>query len=821
MNSGSVPAPPGVGGPVARSVWRKTCSKLPLILLLIGMSTALFFVQDRGYFYRNTWNPSEHFEWLSSHNLTVAVNYSFENHFLGFVNQSVDAEDNIDYGVYADSDSNNVSDYRVYNRFPPGGYFLIKLVTLPFGDDLSNRIYAARILMLSLFAGTAALAYWSLCRLTHNRWIASAVTLTVLSSTQSLLFNDMIVPELGPDLFGFALAFHGMVIFTQEDRFRQLMVKSCIALLLGWHVLAMLLVFIILNLVKEIIKARKILSAREIFVSVITSRYFLLGVVALGIGILILGYNIGNEYYALNIRGGEQLALTDLPSINSILFRTGLSQASASHFAIGTELLEGQLSRIGLLSIPFAFLGSSSPYLDLSWRMVGSLNLFVGIVVVGVCIIGLFLVRHRILAVTAVFAGIIWAIVMRRFAVLHGFDALFYAGIPLFFYTLILLLMRKLLSARLMPLGTLVAFLIFTFSNYRMGVDRNDEAVTFHESAIKDFSVIREFTGGKSVFVPVADTYGEMNRLVGAAYGLQYYLSGSNIVFENYGCDRNWDEIDYLLRFGYEDTPDLLTPDNQRFFLSDRNIYGQRIDRLVQADKPVVQSDFDVYLTDDRKLVYVGDRCVINDLGYDFVVPVSLAIYPVKAEDLADTGRDHELVTLNYIEHSVVDANRYVLIYDLPHYEIDIISTWQYADDSEIWGGMFFGPEHLVDAELLQKVDRIATSNGPTIRNHFDIYVTDERSLIYVRSPCQNSDISVEFFLHVFPNDIEDLPEHRGQHLFDNYDFDFIDYGTWDGQRCVAEIKLPSYEVDSILTGQFADQSTIWQDEIQYHSAVR
>ena len=675
--------------------------------------------------------------------------------------------------------------------------------------------------MLSLFAGTAALAYWSLCRLTHNRWIASAVTLTVLSSTQSLLFNDMIVPELGPDLFGFALAFHGMVIFTQEDRFRQLMVKSCIALLLGWHVLAMLLVFIILNLVKEIIKARKILSAREIFVSVITSRYFLLGVVALGIGILILGYNIGNEYYALNIRGGEQLALTDLPSINSILFRTGLSQASASHFAIGTELLEGQLSRIGLLSIPFAFLGSSSPYLDLSWRMVGSLNLFVGIVVVGVCIIGLFLVRHRILAVTAVFAGIIWAIVMRRFAVLHGFDALFYAGIPLFFYTLILLLMRKLLSARLMPLGTLVAFLIFTFSNYRMGVDRNDEAVTFHESAIKDFSVIREFTGGKSVFVPVADTYGEMNRLVGAAYGLQYYLSGSNIVFENYGCDRNWDEIDYLLRFGYEDTPDLLTPDNQRFFLSDRNIYGQRIDRLVQADKPVVQSDFDVYLTDDRKLVYVGDRCVINDLGYDFVVPVSLAIYPVKAEDLADTGRDHELVTLNYIEHSVVDANRYVLIYDLPHYEIDIISTWQYADDSEIWGGMFFGPEHLVDAELLQKVDRIATSNGPTIRNHFDIYVTDERSLIYVRSPCQNSDISVEFFLHVFPNDIEDLPEHRGQHLFDNYDFDFIDYGTWDGQRCVAEIKLPSYEVDSILTGQFADQSTIWQDEIQYHSAVR
>lgn len=821
MNSGSAPAPPGVGGPVARSVWRKARSKLPLILLLIGMSTALFFVQDRGYFHRNTWNPSEHFEWLSSHNLTVAVNYSFENHFLGFVNQSVDAEGNIDYGVYADSESRDVSDYRAYNRFPPGGYFLIKLVTLPFGDDLSNRIYAARILMLSLFAGTAVLAYWSLCRLTHNRWIASAVTLVVFSSTQSLLFNDMIAPELGPDLFGFALAFHGIVIFTQEDRFRQLMVKSCIALLLGWHVLAMLLVFIILNSIEEIIKARKMLSVREIFASVITSRYFLLGVVALGIGVLILGYNIGNEYYALNVRGSEQLALTDLPSINSILFRTGLSQASASHFAIGTGLLEGQLSRIGLLSIPFAFLGSSAPYSDLSWQMVGSLNLFVGIIVVGVCIIGLFLVRHRILAITAVFAGVIWAIVMRRFAVSHGFDALFYAGIPLFFYTLVLLLIRKLLNARFMPLGTLVAFLLFTFSSYRMGVDRNSEAVMFHESAIKDFDVIREFTGGKSVFVPVADTYGEMNRLVGAAYGLQYYLSGSNIVFENYGCDRNWDEIDYFLRFKYEDMPDLLTPHNQRFFLYDRNIYGQRIDRLVQADKPAVQSDFDVYLTDDRKLVYIGDRCVTNDLEYDFVIPISLAIYPVSAEDLTDTNRDHELVTFDYIEHSVLDANRYVLIYDLPHYEIDIISSWQYANDSRIWGGTFFGPEHLVDTELLQRVDRVVTSNGPTIRNHFDIYVTDEGSLIYAKDPCHNSDISVDFFLHVFPSDVKDLPEHRGQHIFDNYDFDFINYGTWDGQRCVAEIKLPDYGIDSILTGQFADQGAIWQDEIQYRSAVR
>ena len=47
----------------------------------------------------------------------------------------------------------------------------------------------------------------------------------------------MINPETVMDLFGVMLTFHGMVVFVQEDRFRQLLGKVCAALLLGWHVL--------------------------------------------------------------------------------------------------------------------------------------------------------------------------------------------------------------------------------------------------------------------------------------------------------------------------------------------------------------------------------------------------------------------------------------------------------------------------------------------------------------------------------------------------------------------------------------------------------
>ena len=222
-------------------------SAAPLSLLLIGMSTVFF--SKRGIFYRDSWGPYRYFNldaygWDSSQHLTVAVNFSFSHHLLGFLSQSVDAEGNIIYN-------------HPYNRFPPGSYVLIKLVTLPFGDDLSSRIYAAQVLMLGFFIGAAILAYWSLSRLISSRWIASTVTLMTFSSTQFLLYNDSILPELMPDLFGCMLTFHGIVVFLQESRFRQLLVKSCIAVLLGWHVLALLFTFIILSQIKEFILVRR------------------------------------------------------------------------------------------------------------------------------------------------------------------------------------------------------------------------------------------------------------------------------------------------------------------------------------------------------------------------------------------------------------------------------------------------------------------------------------------------------------------------------------------------------------------------------------
>ena len=195
---------------------------LPFLLLLLTLSTIFVFENDRGYFYRPGQNDS-----LTGTNMAIVANLSPEHYFHRFVRRSLD--------------TNGSPAYVTYHRFPILGYLLIKLATLPFRDNPSAQLHAARILMLLFFVVTAVLAYLSLYRLASDEWIALVSTLLCFSSFYLIYYNDMVAPEGIVDLFGVMLVFHGMVIFLQDGNFRQLLIKACIALLLGWRVYALLL----------------------------------------------------------------------------------------------------------------------------------------------------------------------------------------------------------------------------------------------------------------------------------------------------------------------------------------------------------------------------------------------------------------------------------------------------------------------------------------------------------------------------------------------------------------------------------------------------
>ena len=130
--------------------WRSRAN-LPLALLLVALGTLFLFGNDRGHFYR----PGHH-DWLSSKYLVMAENLSPKHGFTMF------------HRLLPGQDGNPELEFT-YHRFPIGGYALIKLAILPFGDDLSAKIHAGRILMLMFFAAAAVLAHLALSRIAGSQ----------------------------------------------------------------------------------------------------------------------------------------------------------------------------------------------------------------------------------------------------------------------------------------------------------------------------------------------------------------------------------------------------------------------------------------------------------------------------------------------------------------------------------------------------------------------------------------------------------------------------------------------------------------------------
>ena len=677
--------------------WR-VVSVLPLILLLIGVSTVFFFGSDRGYFYR----PVAH-AFTSSQTLSRVSHFSPATHFIDFDYKMLDEFGN--------------PSYLLYGRFPLGGLALIKLAIVGF-DDLSTRIYAASTLVLIFFVGTIVLAYWSLCRLTSSKWIALSATALAFSSGYLLYFNDLLSTEWSIDLFGCLLVFHGMILFVLESRFRQLVVKSCVALLLGWHVLAVLMPFIVLGLFKESIRGsisirdygffkRVLTKIRVGVVTAVTSRYMVLGIIVASLSILVLVNNVGNQYYFSNIENDFDIELFDLPVFESVAKRIGVGadQGIAADQAVAEAaewpaFLRSQFVHIGYVSIPFALPGYSSLP---SWWEEGSRlfgvselqSLFIGIVVVGICVIRGFFGRYRLLTMTAVLSGFCWTIPWRYNAIFHYWESMYYVGLPLVALALIFTFIRKLSNETFIGYTSVVAVLIFVFSNYQVSSVSNNNrfSAEFHQTMMDDFNVIRRFTKDSSVLVPVSDVSSDIIEFDGVGHGLFYYLYGSSIVFNWAGChadnvDYIPDEVDFIIQTR-RDIPGLLTPKNQMVYLYDNYVYEREIDRLVKDNYPFYSySGLDVYLTGDRRLFYIGSRCKIPNVLLDS--RFFLEIVPVLVDDLPEQRRSYGYDRLDFYfdEHYILDTKRHILVLELPDYDIASIRTGQLTgDDDLIWEG--------------------------------------------------------------------------------------------------------------------------------------
>ncbi len=96
----------------------------------------------------------------------------------------------------------------------------------------------------------------------------------------------------------------------------------------------------------------------------------------------------------------------------------------------------------------------------------------------------------------------------------------------------------------------------------------------------------------------------------------------------------------------------------------------------------------------------------------------------------------------------------------------------------------------------------------------FDVYVHQD-TLIYFKSSCAAADAQDRFFLHIFADNVADLPAEFKANGFENLDFEFERRGALFRDSCVALMPLPRYEFERIITGQYAiSGQDLWKAEV-------
>ena len=641
-------------------------SSAPALVLLLALAAACLLGSDpdrwAGGTNLVTWN-----------HMAVAGNLSPEHHFLGFYRQQLDGEGR--------------RSYVPYNRFPVLGHLLIKLVTLPFPDDAWAQLRAARLLMLAFHAAAVVLAWLALRRLVRDPWTALAATLLAFSSYHSLYYADMVATEGVVGLFGLLLVFHGMAVFATEGRYGQLVVKTCGALLLDWHVYALVGPFVALGLASAWRRG----DGRAV------RRCLTLGAIAVLFGSVVLGANFAREHAAL---GGET-PLTELPSVKSALYRTSV----VSHRAFDwPRFAEQQFGRIGLASVPYAVgrfvVDVVEPPEAHQYGTPALVAVSALLVLATLVLVVRPAARHRLPLAALALSGPCWAVTMRNgvFIFASEFEGMFYAGVPLALFALALprldrLLRRAGVRRRVTVVTGTASTVIFVLSGLLMVRTVHDpKRAELERMRAADSDAIRGLAGGKTV---------ANAAVVRMQTGPNHYFRGA---VQTTLARRHL--ADFVLGDRLAGARSL-TPDNQSWFLYDRSVYEAALTRYewrADARRPVINMqspDYDVHLIRNEgggdELLYFRRECSAA-MTLRRQPRFFLHVYPVDVNDLHAGRRRHgfENRDFGHLHFWQRDGKCYA-VRPLPDYGIASIRTGQFRRRrtregvryENVWAGSF------------------------------------------------------------------------------------------------------------------------------------
>ena len=222
-----------------------------------------------------------------------------------------------------------------------------------------------------------------------------------------------------------------------------------------------------------------------------------------------------------------------------------------------------------------------------------------------------------------------------------------------------------------------------------------------------------------------------------------------------------------------------------------------------------MRSGYAVYLRGNR-LIYENRSCIRQD---EYGTRFPLTVYSPASESGTP---ERDTLDFGWRENFRQDNGVCVTERRLPDKDIVGIRTGQVDRD----GNLLWEMEHWFEEKRRWFDDywSAATSGEPAVRADFDIYI-NANTLTYVKEPCASADTEAMFFLHLYPADANDLPDHRRQYGFDNLDFDFDGRGMIFDGKCMVTADLPEYAVARIRTGRYipveGGYNHLWEAEFR------
>ena len=214
---------------------------------------------------------------------------------------------------------------------------------------------------------------------------------------------------------------------------------------------------------------------------------------------------------------------------------------------------------------------------------------------------------------------------------------------------------------------------------------------------------------------------------------------------------------------------------------------------------------FELY-RQEGELIYYREGCRRRDAAARFF----LHLVPEDVADLAAGRREYGFENRGfYFGRQGLRFNGQCLAtVALPEYAIAELRTGQEG----YWEFQGLPP---VAPGFLRERAAALTGVAPDYQGKFDLYWRDN-TLIYRRESCTAEDTAAGFFLHITPEDGEDLHPERRDYGFEGRDFAFERWGGHIDGECLAVVDLPGYAIAGMRTGQYAaGTGEVWAAELR------